>query len=69
MVGTRLGPALLIWTAIRAEQAYRRSDALEKRRKLMEAWGVLLFWPGQRRSIDERGRCASLSPPARLPNS
>ena len=22
----------------RAEQAYRRSDALEKRRKLMEAW-------------------------------
>jgi hypothetical protein len=24
----------------KAEQAYRRSDALEKRRKLMEAWAV-----------------------------
>jgi integrase len=24
----------------KAEQAYRRSDALEKRRKLMEAWGA-----------------------------
>jgi integrase len=24
----------------KAEQAYRRSDALEKRRKLMEAWGT-----------------------------
>ncbi len=24
----------------RAEQAYRRSDALEKRRKLMEAWAA-----------------------------
>ena len=23
----------------KAEQAYRRSDALEKRRKLMDAWG------------------------------
>jgi len=24
----------------KAEQAYRRSDALEKRRKLMDAWAV-----------------------------
>jgi hypothetical protein len=24
----------------KAEQAYRRSDALEKRRKLMEAWAA-----------------------------
>ena len=24
----------------KAEQAYRRSDALEKRRKLLEAWGA-----------------------------
>jgi hypothetical protein len=24
----------------KAEQAYRRSDALEKRRKLMEAWSA-----------------------------
>jgi hypothetical protein len=25
-------------STLKAEQAYRRSDALEKRRKLMEAW-------------------------------
>ena len=25
----------------KAEQAYRRSDALEQRRQLMEAWGLL----------------------------
>ena len=37
-------PRELIETALahvigdKAEQAYRRSDALEKRRKLMEAW-------------------------------
>ena len=29
----------------KAEQAYRRSDALEKRRKLMEAWAVYCASP------------------------
>ena len=53
-------PRELIETALahvigdKAEQAYRRSDALEKRRTADGGMGVLLFWPGQRRSIDER---------------
>ena len=47
----------------KAEQAYRRSDALEKRRKLMEAWASYCSRAGQRRSNDERGRCASLNQP------
>jgi len=29
----------------RAEQTYRRSDALEKRRKLMEAWAFYCTTP------------------------
>ena len=64
-------PRELIETALahvigdKAEQAYRRSDALEKRRTLMGP-GVPLFWPGQRRSIDKDGRCASLNQPRSL---
>jgi hypothetical protein len=30
------------------EQAYRRGDALEKRRKLMEAWAIASRAPAQR---------------------
>jgi integrase len=33
-----------------AEQAYRRSDALEKRRKLMDAWAAYCQLP----SVDEK---------------
>ena len=35
----------------KAEQAYRRSDALDKRRKLMEAWANYCG-PAARRPID-----------------
>ena len=65
-------PRELIETALahvigdKAEQAYRRSDALEKRRAADGGMGVLLFWPGQRRSIDKDGRCASLNQPRSL---
>jgi integrase len=49
-------PRELIETALahvigdKAEQAYRRSDALEKRRKLMEAWATY-FEPGKHHNV------------------
>ena len=39
----------------KAEQAYRRSDALEKRRKLMEAWATYCE-PRKHRKIISIGR-------------
>jgi integrase len=35
----------------KAEQAYRRSDALEKRRSLMDAWAA--FWEPRRADVIE----------------
>jgi integrase len=41
----------------KAEQAYRRSDALEKRRKLMEAWASYCE-PQAARNVFQIGRAA-----------
>ena len=38
--GHRAAPSAAHVLGVRAEQAYRRSDALEKRRRLMEAWAA-----------------------------
>jgi integrase len=42
--------ALAHATGDRVEQAYRRGDALEKRRKLMEAWAIFCSRPAPRES-------------------
>jgi hypothetical protein len=42
----------------KAEQAYRRSDALEKRRQLMEAWAAYCE-PGSRGNVVRLGGRAS----------
>jgi integrase len=43
----------------KAEQAYRRSDALEKRRKLMEAWAVYCEAKGRSNVVALEDRAAS----------
>jgi hypothetical protein len=40
----------------KAEQAYRRSDALEKRRKLMEAWAAYCEPKGSDNVVQMRKR-------------
>jgi integrase len=40
------------------EQAYRRGDALEKRRKLMEAWAAFCTSPPEKGSVIEFGKAA-----------
>ena len=54
--------AKLIETALahvigdKAEQAYRRSDALEKRRKLMEAWASYCTADPTQKVVPIRGK-------------